>query len=91
MFLWKTLNNCLPTRRNLFKRKVLGKPCYPICNQYEETTCHVLWSCAAAVDVWVDGSSPVQKSSSEEVDFGLIWRKMTETLNAEELELAATF
>lgn len=67
MFLHKVLNNCLPTRRKLFKRKVLDKPCCPVCNQYEETICHVLWNCAG-----VDGSSPVHKWSSEKVDFRLV-------------------
>ncbi|KAF5449727.1 hypothetical protein F2P56_030144 [Juglans regia] len=37
----------------------------------------------------VEGSSPVQKWPSEEVDFGFVWRKMTQFLSMEELELTA--
>ncbi|KAF5445799.1 hypothetical protein F2P56_034822 [Juglans regia] len=89
IFIWKALNNCLPTRRNLFKRKILENSCCPICNQYEETICHVLWSCAAAVDVWAERRSPVQKWPSAEVDFGSVWRKMSQSLSMEELDLSA--
>ncbi|XP_041026997.1 uncharacterized protein LOC121267211 [Juglans microcarpa x Juglans regia] len=89
LFIWKALNNCLPTRRNLYRRKVIENPNCPICNRYEETICHALWSCDAAVDVWAKGSSPVQKWSSEVADFGMVWKKVIQSLSMEDLELVA--
>lgn len=89
LFIWKALNNCLPTKRNLYRRKVVENPNCPICNRYEETICHALWSCDAAVDVWAEGCSPVQKWSSEVMDFGMVWKKMVQSLSTEDLELSA--
>lgn len=31
VFLWKALNDCLPTRRNLLKRRVVDNSCCPMC------------------------------------------------------------
>ncbi|KAF5445202.1 hypothetical protein F2P56_034269 [Juglans regia] len=46
-------------------------------------------SCVAVVDVWAESKSPVQKWPSKEVDFGFVWRKMSQSLSMEELELIA--
>lgn len=61
MFLWKVLNNCLPTKKNLFCKKVVKDYYYPICKRQEETTTHALWSCSRVTDVWANKSSLVQK------------------------------
>ncbi|XP_042958198.1 uncharacterized protein LOC122293794 [Carya illinoinensis] len=45
VFLWKALNDCLPTRNNLKKRKVIEDAYCPICGTEEETVTHALWSC----------------------------------------------
>lgn len=42
MFSWKAGNNMLPTKENLFKRKMVGEKICPIRNAKAETTMHVL-------------------------------------------------
>lgn len=49
-FIWKAINDCLPTRVNLTKRKIIEDPRCPFCEGEEESICHTLWSCAAASD-----------------------------------------
>lgn len=65
-FVWKTDNDILPTKKNVFHRKVAKNPIYPICEREEETVSHSLLSCATSNDVWANPSTPIQKWSSEE-------------------------
>jgi hypothetical protein len=60
--LWKAVNNILPTRVNLFKRKVVEDPMCQCYKQEEETIIHVLWTYLAAMDVWGSGPKIFQKT-----------------------------
>ncbi|XP_042972836.1 uncharacterized protein LOC122304642 [Carya illinoinensis] len=73
MFVWKALNNCLPTKWNLACRKVIRDYLCPICKLQKETVTHALWSCGGAMDVWADKASPVQKWASTERDMQELW------------------
>ncbi|KAF5441933.1 hypothetical protein F2P56_037100 [Juglans regia] len=86
MFLWKALNNILPTKSNLFKKKIADCPLCPICGSSEESMIHILWNCISATDVWAKNNSPVKKWANEEVDFMSLWIKMIHDLKREELE-----
>ncbi|XP_041004011.1 uncharacterized protein LOC121249367 [Juglans microcarpa x Juglans regia] len=63
-FMWKALNNCIPTRENLNRRRVIEDSLCPICKKEDETPCHVLWKCLTASDVSAEPVSSVQKWSS---------------------------
>jgi hypothetical protein len=65
LFMWKACNDLLPTKTNLFKRKVVEDTKCPCCTLEEETTYHVLWSCPAARDVWGSHLSAFQKCYCE--------------------------
>jgi hypothetical protein len=69
MFLWRACNNILPTKENLYKRKIVDNPQCDICGADTETVGHILWSCVAAKDVWLENMKPIQKSTSAEIDF----------------------
>lgn len=69
---------------------MLDKFTCPSCEREEETLCHVLWRCPAVVDVWAEEGSPMQKWAYGEEYIGVVWRKMAEKLNEEELGLVAT-
>lgn len=89
MFLWKACNNILPTKENLYKRKVVADPLCVVCGRITETPGHVLWSCGAAKDVWMDCSSKLQKCTSDEEDFLSIFEKLLGKLEQMEIELVA--
>lgn len=59
MFLWKTCSNILPTKENLYKRKIANDPLYVICGREAETIGHVLWNRSMANDVWMDSSRKI--------------------------------
>ncbi|XP_042958049.1 uncharacterized protein LOC122293560 [Carya illinoinensis] len=69
MFLWRAAKDILPTRANLYRRKIIESPLCPICHSFPETTAHVLWSCRAAQDVWSHSSKRLQKCRTEEQPF----------------------
>jgi hypothetical protein len=51
IFLWQACNNIIPTKENLFKKRITDDPLCPICGLDVETVGHILWSCTAARDV----------------------------------------
>ncbi|XP_042979926.1 uncharacterized protein LOC122310106 [Carya illinoinensis] len=88
-FLWKAGNNLLPTKDNLFKRKVVDENSCPLCSREVETNMHVLWECYAANDIWTEDGSRVQKWNRTETDFLKLWESLMQKLNIDELELMA--
>ena len=45
IFLWHACSDALPTRSNLFKRKVVDVPTCQHCGSGYETMMHALWTC----------------------------------------------
>lgn len=86
MFLWQACNNILPTKENLFKRKITDDPLCPICWKKVETVGHVLWSCSNARDVWLECSTKIQKCTSDEDAFLNILEKLLGRLEEMEIE-----
>ena len=85
LFLWKACHNSLPTKLNLFKRKVVNEPWCPICNQHEESVEHVLWECEAARDVWCLCSLKLQKQCLNQFSFRSLLMHMLQNLEDEVL------
>jgi hypothetical protein len=50
--IWKACNEVLPTRQNLFRRKVIEMNICPCFEAEEKDALHALWSCPAARDIW---------------------------------------
>jgi ribonuclease HI len=90
VFLWKACHNLLPTKANLFQRKVTTDPLCPICEVEVETTCHILWGCRSASDVWGVCPRKIQKCSSSGFDFAQIIDELLHKLDQEDFELLAT-
>ncbi|KAF5468893.1 hypothetical protein F2P56_013004 [Juglans regia] len=75
-FSWKTLNECLPTRKNLFIRKIWEV----------ETVEHVLWGYSAAFDVWLEFPASIQKWHGSEKDFMVLWDSLCKRVSTDELD-----
>jgi hypothetical protein len=90
LFLWQACNNILPTKDNLFKRKITDDPLCSMCQLEVETMGHALWSCPAARDVWLEGNARIQKSCSEENTFSNILLRLFDKLSLEDFELVAS-
>jgi hypothetical protein len=45
LFLWRACNEILPTKNNLYKRKVVTDQLCPMCGSEAESVSHALWSC----------------------------------------------
>ncbi|XP_040987746.1 uncharacterized protein LOC121235462 [Juglans microcarpa x Juglans regia] len=88
-FVWKATNNCLPTKENLLKRKVVELALCPICSREVESVTHSLWSCATSSDIWAESVSPIKKWPSYELDFYPLWGRLVKNLNQGELEKVA--
>lgn len=51
-FMWRACNESLPTKLNLFKRKVTAKPTRDRCHCENEDTIHALWGCISLQEIW---------------------------------------
>ncbi|KAF5475122.1 hypothetical protein F2P56_006963 [Juglans regia] len=80
-FVWNALNNALPTRINLFKRKVIEDSICPVCKREEEDVKHALWCCPAAADVWAEAESLVRKWRNQVQDFTSLWMELIKRLS----------
>nr|POE90828.1 hypothetical protein CFP56_23122 [Quercus suber] len=52
LFLWKACTDCLPTKVNLMKRRIMDDSHCELCGRLPEDTKHALWSCEAVRRVW---------------------------------------
>ncbi|KAF5447618.1 hypothetical protein F2P56_033158 [Juglans regia] len=89
LFVWRAVSDLLPTRKNLWKKKIVEDPLCPICNLNEETISHVMWSCPATVDVWGDTRSPISKWPSGDCNFEQKWLDLCRVMDQESMEKVA--
>jgi len=51
-FLWRDFSDCLLTKVNLMKRKIVADPQCELCGSLPEDTKHALWGCEVVRRVW---------------------------------------
>jgi hypothetical protein len=66
VFLGKVSNNLLPTKENLYKRKMVHDPLCPICRLKVEIVSHILWRCQSSMDIRKECSKKNSK---------MLWRR----------------
>ena len=49
-FIWRACKEILPTKQNLYRRKVGKDAMCPICGCEDETSFHIIWDCPSARD-----------------------------------------
>jgi len=89
MFLWKAINNLLPTKDNLLKRKVMPDKQCLICLREDESIIHILWNCPSTRDAWGCGPIRFQKTYGMGNSFQSLFEEMSDRCTIEELELLA--
>ncbi|XP_042969068.1 uncharacterized protein LOC122301750 [Carya illinoinensis] len=90
-FLWRAANESLPTKLNLYKRKVVESPLCPIYLLHPEFVAHANWSCKAAQDVWTLSLRRIQKTRVDNGSFREILKDIMANLTDEEIfEMAFT-
>ena len=52
IFNWRELHNILPTKVNLFEKKISFTYSYELCEKESKTRIHILWTCSEAQSVW---------------------------------------
>lgn len=50
--MWNLCNNALPTKDNLFGKKILPDPIFPLCNLERETVEHLFLLCPWTKQIW---------------------------------------
>jgi hypothetical protein len=90
LFLWRACNEILPTKNNLYKRKVVTDQLCPMCSSEAESVGHALWRCVSAQAVWGSCKGPIQKSSVEAEEFFEIFAALCDRLEDKDLERFAT-
>lgn len=65
---WKVRNNILPSKENLFRKKIVADPWGSFCHIEPDTIYHCLWGCPAAIAVWQEGGWKLHKMSCAPTD-----------------------
>jgi hypothetical protein len=89
IFLWKACHDLLPTRVNLYHKRVVEDKSCPCCTREEETIFHAISSCIAARDVWGTKNSCFLKCSCEGPTFRNLFEYYMGRMSREDLELMA--
>jgi hypothetical protein len=89
IFMWRASINALPTKANLFKRKIMKELLCPLCGFVAETTGHILWGCQAAKDVWSICGRKIQIRSIEHENFVAVIETLLHELKNKEVEFVA--
>lgn len=87
-FLWRLLHNSLPTKENLFRRKVMDNDNCPLCQRNSESTIHMVWNCLASNNIWAAGNLPIHKWPRYFDDMDQLWDILSTRLEQSELETA---
>jgi ribonuclease HI len=86
-FLWRACNDILPTKENLWKKKIIKDPTCLICGREVESVFHILWQCPSSMDVWSGGCLRIQKCSFTGPDFLEVMEGLLNKCTGEELEI----
>ena len=87
VFGWRACHSILPTRVNLYKRRIIANNRCEVCKTEPEIEIHVLWNCGVAQDIWAGCSARLQKCHMGQEDMINLWEELIARLTIEELEL----
>ncbi|XP_042942932.1 uncharacterized protein LOC122277120 [Carya illinoinensis] len=88
-FIWKAISNLLPTKENLYNKKISENPLCPVFNNIDEAVLHGLWECLAVRDVWGERDTPVSKWGKSFDNFVDLWTEFSCKLDAGGLDLVS--
>jgi hypothetical protein len=86
----ESMSQFIPTKVNLFRRRVVEDKSCHCCKREDETIIHAIWTCQGAQDVWGCGSVQFQKCSTQVQDFTTLLVQLMQKLVMEHLCLMAT-
>lgn len=75
-FLCRAHHNSLPTKPNMYNRRVIINNLCSICSQEAKLVAHLLWNCGAANDIWAN-FIPTHKWLRYMVYFDQLWDKLS--------------
>jgi hypothetical protein len=84
------VKNILPTKENLFKRRVLEDAKCMLCDQEIESIRHALWDYPMAMDVWGSCDRKFHKAQFQGDEFRDVWEALIQRCTGEELAFSAT-
>ena len=87
-FLWHASCESLPTKKNLFKRKIARNDMCEICDGEAEDTIHALWDCHVLKEIWWEMDICRSNLSTR---FTCFRDLLTGILNSQEPNLAEVF
>ena len=85
--MWWACKNILPTQVNSMKQRVISEDTCEACEQFPETSLHLLWECGVAQDLWAGCCVQLQKCVQGQEDMIQLMCELLDQLAVDEFEL----
>ena len=90
-FLWRACLDSLPTKQNLWRRKITACPKCEACNSYPKNTIHALWDCEEIKVVWERDFNWIDKGKVAKGSFVDLWELLGTRPDTRELFAVTTW
>ncbi|KAL9419760.1 hypothetical protein AB3S75_037510 [Citrus x aurantiifolia] len=90
IFLWRAINNLLPTSENLWKKRVVQELICQICSSNVETISHALLGCKMAKKVWRNSQFPEMLAEGKSHDISRMFQGLLKKHHNSKMETIAT-
>lgn len=75
-FLWRLHTNSLPTKSNLYFRRIILDQSCPFCLHEIKFEIHLVWNCTMANDVWAVTDIPISKWPKTMESMLFLWKRL---------------
>ncbi|KAI5351689.1 hypothetical protein L3X38_004580 [Prunus dulcis] len=88
-FLWRCIWGFLPTRQNLYHKKILNSPICPRCGKKVESVIHAIWACSEVKAIWSLSPWSANRHEWRITSFKELWQAVIVVSSKKEVNLFA--
>ncbi|CAL8167914.1 unnamed protein product [Prunus armeniaca] len=88
-FLWRCIWGFLPSRKNLYHKKILNSPICPRCGKKVESVIHAIWACSEVKAIWSLSPWSANRHEWRITSFKDLWQAVIVVSSKQEVDLFA--
>ncbi|CAL2254324.1 unnamed protein product [Prunus armeniaca] len=88
-FLWRCIWGFLPSKQNLYHRRILNSPIHPCCGKKVESVIHAIWACNEVKAIWSLSPWSANRHEWRITSFKELWQAVIVVSSKKEVDLFA--